>query len=236
LLAEKYFTAEDDKIRMTDVPERLQLRFATIEPPSGEEAALSKEAEWIFTRAFQHQPADQGPAVIPKIISVLRFLRKDNLEIPFIASYRKDDWASHLEAADLWRIYEWDEKFVHLLTRKANLRLMYQQVPDLEEEFYNLLEQSQTEQEVKDLYDHFQLHYHETVEVHSSSRYKRPVKRNFYHACEKAGVVGFANKVAVNGCCNLVLTGYIAFWTHSTAVRQQSDGHLPNHRTDRSRI
>ncbi len=45
------------------------------------------------------------------------------------------------------------------MTRKANLRQMYLLVEGLEEEYMELLEQSETEQDVKDLYDHFQLHF-----------------------------------------------------------------------------
>jgi len=66
-------------------------------------------------------------------------------------------------------IYDWDEKFVHLLNKKTSLRQMYSQVglsitlsssllilipflptkvPDLDPEYIALLEQSQTETEV----------------------------------------------------------------------------------------
>jgi hypothetical protein len=66
----------------------------------------------------------------------------------------------------------------------------------LEEEYYGeLIESCDTDQDVKDLHDHFQLHYHEAIEQVSTSRYKRPVKRDFYTVCKKTGLVEFANKV-----------------------------------------
>jgi transcription elongation factor SPT6 len=60
--------------------------------------------------------------VVPKIIHVLEFLRKERLEIPFIYSYRKDHYGPELQIADLWDIYDWDEKWAHLQSRKAALR------------------------------------------------------------------------------------------------------------------
>jgi len=100
-------------------------------------------------------------------------LRKENFEVPFIAQYRKDHWSCpHLSKSDLWLIYEWDERFIHILTKKANLRAMYMAIEGLDEKYYGeLIELCETEQDVKDLHDHFQLHYHEAVEQVSTSRY-----------------------------------------------------------------
>lgn len=52
--------------------------------------------------------------------------------MPFVAHYRKDYWSCpQLSASDLWLIYEWDEKFIHILTKKANLRAMYMAIGTL---------------------------------------------------------------------------------------------------------
>ncbi|KAL6060672.1 Transcription elongation factor SPT6 [Balamuthia mandrillaris] len=270
LLTEKFFTSADEKIRVTDLPENLQLRFAEVELPKQATAMLHKEAEWIFNQAFLKQeerhlfgeimssssssfsPASQA-ILVPKIINTLEFLHKDHFEVPFIANYRKEYWqktkhdAVGLTLENLWMIYDWDEKFVHWLSRKANLRTMYEQLvrrarrarrnkgkekatsglfddvldDDKEEEdsegedgkaarqellsqinqeelaeYLALLEQSQTEMEIKDLYDHFQLHYSHLLHqvAATSSKYKRPAKRDFYSICRRAGIPAFANK------------------------------------------
>ncbi|ELR24047.1 S1 RNA binding domain containing protein [Acanthamoeba castellanii str. Neff] len=198
LLAEKFITTEDERIRRTDIPERLQLRFPGLELPPVEREILGREAEWIFSRVFQHRPGldTHQHAMVTRIMQVLEFIRKQNYEVPFIAHYRKDYWrCPQLSPADLWLIYEWDEKFIHILTKKANLRAMYMAIEGLEEEYYGeLIESCDTDQDVKDLHDHFQLHYHEAIEQVSTSRYKRPVKRDFYTVCKKTGLVEFANK------------------------------------------
>jgi hypothetical protein len=69
-------------------------------------------------------------------------------------------------------MYEWDERFIHILTKKANLRAMYMAIEGLDEKYYGeLIELCETEQDVKDLHDHFQLHYYEAIEQVSTSRY-----------------------------------------------------------------
>jgi transcription elongation factor SPT6 len=175
LLTEKFITTEDQRICHTDSPERLQLRFPGLELPPVEREILGREAEWIFSRAFQQRPGLDAHqhAIVTRIIQVLEFIRKENFEVPFIAQYRKDHWSCpHLSKSDLWLIYEWDERFIHILTKKANLRAMYMAIEGLDEKYYGeLIELCETEQDVKDLHDHFQLHYHEAIEQVSTSRY-----------------------------------------------------------------
>jgi transcription elongation factor SPT6 len=104
------------------------LRFPGLELPPVEREILGREAEWIFSRVFQHRPGldTHQHAMVTRIMQVLEFIRKQNYEVPFIAHYRKDYWrCPQLSPADLWLIYEWDEKFIHILTKKANLRAMY---------------------------------------------------------------------------------------------------------------
>jgi hypothetical protein len=194
--------------------------------------------------------------MVTRIMQVLEFIRKQNYEVPFIAHYRKDYWrCPQLSPADLWLIYEWDEKFIHILTKKANLRAMYMAIgtlppcpsppsshnananatqgvglllllllllahsiscafffllsaEGLEEEYYgDLIESCDTDQDVKDLHDHFQLHYHEAIEQVSTSRYKRPVKRDFYTVCKRTGLVEFANKVPPHPLYHRIMAG-----------------------------
>lgn len=59
-------------------------------------------------------------SVIKKINSALDFLRNQQLEVPFIKFYRKE-YVENLEIRHLWRIWEWDEKWAQLRSRKQNL-------------------------------------------------------------------------------------------------------------------
>lgn len=114
-LEAKHFTSEDEKLRQTDVPERLQLRKGT----PYDERSLQEEAEWIYKRVFVRSYPEMA-YIIPKVGNVLRFLQEQNFEVPFISTYRKD-YYQPLKIPDLWEIYDWDEKWAHLQTRKANL-------------------------------------------------------------------------------------------------------------------
>lgn len=49
-----YMTVEDNKIKVTDIPERFQLRNIPVK--SAEEAELLEEAEWIYKQAFMQPP------------------------------------------------------------------------------------------------------------------------------------------------------------------------------------
>ena len=50
-------TIEDNKIKVTDIPERFQLRNVPVKP--AEEAELLEEAEWIYKQAFMQPPISQ---------------------------------------------------------------------------------------------------------------------------------------------------------------------------------
>ena len=45
-----------------------------------------------------------------KINNVLKQIRNDHFEIPFIATYRKECIQDDLTTDDLWKIYHWDER------------------------------------------------------------------------------------------------------------------------------
>lgn len=127
--------------------------------------------------------------VIPKIMHVLEFLRVQHLEVPFISTYRQGYYKPDLKLPDLWEIYDWDEKWAHLQARKTTLRQLYLQlnVPD---DYMKLLEESQSELEVQDLFDHYQMHF--ASESTEQPKYKRAVKRDFYRICKSSGITEFA--------------------------------------------
>jgi transcription elongation factor SPT6 len=45
-----------------------------------------------------------------KIREAIRFIRNQLFEVPFIAFYRKEYVESSLYIADLWKVYQFDEK------------------------------------------------------------------------------------------------------------------------------
>lgn len=51
----------------------------------------------------------EGRSLVDNIKHALDFLRNHQLEVPFIAFYRKE-YVPDLRIRDLWRIWQWDEK------------------------------------------------------------------------------------------------------------------------------
>lgn len=148
---------------------------------------LKNEAEWIYRSVFEGNIDNLNfSSIVAKIVYVLKFLKRDHFEVPFIYTYRKDYYLPDLKLSDLWEIYDWDEKWEHLQYRKSFLYEKYlsAKVPD---EYFILLEESSKETEVQDLYDHFLLHYGTTVE--QIQKKKRAQKRDLYSICRKNGII-----------------------------------------------
>ncbi|CAM9238997.1 unnamed protein product [Chrysoparadoxa australica] len=135
MLREKFITATDEEIQAKDMPERLQMRLqgrGEIDDREREE-----EAEWILPQlhladaADPWAPKDDKP-VLAAIQKVLYYLVVEGFEVPFIYSYRKDYFHPHLGLNDLWRIYDLDEEWERLASRRDK-------VSDLAQAFWRLL-------------------------------------------------------------------------------------------------
>ncbi len=119
-LAMRHFTEQDNEIRNTDVPERMQLRDPPVTSvPEGSDE-LEQEAEWIYQQAFL-KPAtsrqdgrrredcrdweSKGSGVKEQIKVTLDFIRQQFHEVLFVAFYRKE-YVPDLRINDLWRVYK----------------------------------------------------------------------------------------------------------------------------------
>lgn len=56
----------------------------------------------------------KGPQTISKIKKALEFMRNQQLEVPFIAFYRKEYVQPELNINDLWKIYKYDAKVKYM--------------------------------------------------------------------------------------------------------------------------
>ncbi|XP_031559934.1 transcription elongation factor SPT6-like [Actinia tenebrosa] len=187
-------TSRDTEIKTSDIPERFQLRDVPVKP--AEDSELEEEAEWIYKYAFLEQTISQqnvdekgiqtGEAkatkphsAIGKIQEALNLMRNQLFEVPFIANYRKEYVEPELNVDDLWKIWEWDEKWIQLRTRKDNLHRLFEQIQEyqfgkvrenselpleedtriLQPEDIDRLDAVQTIDQLKDVYSHFMLYY-----------------------------------------------------------------------------
>ncbi|KAM3875493.1 transcription elongation factor SPT6-like [Diretmus argenteus] len=194
-LESSHMTDQDNQIRTTDMPERFQLRSIPVKPAEDDE--LEEEAEWIYRNAFStptismQENADylergpttnfskKGPSMIQKIKEALNFTRNQHFEVPFIAFYRKEYVEPELNINDLWKVWQWDEKWTQLKTRKQNLTRLFQRMqgfqfeqisadPDkplsdgirpLDTPDLDRLKNVQSGDELSDVYNHFLLYY-----------------------------------------------------------------------------
>lgn len=194
-LESSHMTDQDNEIRSTDMPERFQLRSIPVKPAEDDE--LEEEAEWIYRHAFStltislQESTDyldrgtttnfsrKGPSTIAKIKEALNFMRNQHFEVPFIAFYRKEYVEPELNINDLWKVWQWDEKWTQLKTRKANLTRLFQRMqayqfeqisadPDkpladgiraLDTSDMERLKDVQSLEELGDVYNHFLLYY-----------------------------------------------------------------------------
>ncbi|CAD7091358.1 unnamed protein product [Hermetia illucens] len=192
-----HFTDLDNEIRKTDIPERMQLRDVPIVAVPEGSSELEDEAEWIYKQAFckptvsqqetnEGGPRDRGrkpPSAIGKIKQALDFMRNQQLEVPFIAFYRKEYVQPELNINDLWKVYRFDARWCQLLARKKSLITLFEKMrnfqldaimqnpdaplPDdvrlIRDEDIDRLRAVQTPEELKDVHMHFLLYYAQDI-------------------------------------------------------------------------
>uniref|UniRef100_A0A914VLR4 Suppressor of Ty 6 homolog n=1 Tax=Plectus sambesii TaxID=2011161 RepID=A0A914VLR4_9BILA len=129
---ERGFLGEADKrIQLEDRPERFQMRRVPV--TEADDYELNLESDWVYQNAFHTLPismqedienqASTKPPVETKakIREALKFMRNQLFEVPFIAFYRKEYVEPELGINDLWKIYQWDEKWCLLQQRMQRL-------------------------------------------------------------------------------------------------------------------
>ncbi|ETN78435.1 hypothetical protein NECAME_02872, partial [Necator americanus] len=150
-----FMAPADKKIQLEDKPERFQLRKSPV--TEADDLELELESKWIYFHAFcSASISTQKSNILPyvndyrgddrsqcqdeareTIKEALKFMRNHLFEVPFIAFYRKELVSSVLTINDLWKVYEWDEKWCHLQNRKKKLvelmkRMQYYQTESLQ--------------------------------------------------------------------------------------------------------
>lgn len=168
---------------------------------------LEEEAEWIYKQAFikgslsnQETAGIDGrdrtrkpSSAIGKIKQALDFMRNQQLEVPFIAFYRKEYVQPELNINDLWKVYNFDMKWCQLVARRRTLIKLFEKmreyqldkimanpdsaIPDdmrvMKDEDIDRLRHVQTPEELKDVHTHFLMHYtHEMSAMNEAWRLK----------------------------------------------------------------
>jgi transcription elongation factor SPT6 len=165
-IKEKMLTENDELIRIRDIPERFQATDSYIP----EDAEISREAS-IVTKLFQKDKPETSEKVLnTAITAVLKFLRRENLEVPFIYRHRRDYFDGILSLQDIWRIVELDEKFVAVELKKKSLGELILEISSIEPlieqdlQLQKFIEKIVTQDDVKDTFAYIHLIYSAQVE------------------------------------------------------------------------
>ncbi len=146
-LALRHFTDQDNEIRNTDVPERMQLRDPPVTSVPDGSDELEQEAEWIYqhyflkptlSRQMEHRREDcreweRKPDIKDQIKVTLDFIRQQFHEVPFIAFYRKE-YVPDLKINDLWRVYQYDGLWCKFAARRRNLKNLVEKMQTYQSE------------------------------------------------------------------------------------------------------
>lgn len=116
-ISEKMLTENDELIRVRDVPERFQNRTET----NIDVASLTREAESMARQLLRDRTETPEKTMVKTVLAILRLLKIDLLEVPFIYAHRKDYFDGILRHYDLWRIVDLDAKFTLAESKKLSL-------------------------------------------------------------------------------------------------------------------
>ncbi|KDP29489.1 hypothetical protein JCGZ_19328 [Jatropha curcas] len=111
VLSEKYMTEKDEQIRVTDIPERMQISEESTGPPPTDDDSISDESNWIYNQLasgmlpffrqrraeLSEEEQDDGPLNRDDISRFLELHHVQKLDVPFIAMYRKEECSSLLK-------------------------------------------------------------------------------------------------------------------------------------------
>lgn len=94
---------------------------------------ISKEAT-VIAKTFLRDRSDPNmeKPLHTAITQVLRFYRRDFLEVPFIYTYRRDYFDGILTLPDLWRIVDLDQKFMRVESKKRTLLELIVQIASID--------------------------------------------------------------------------------------------------------
>ncbi|KAI9096504.1 SH2 domain-containing protein [Phlyctochytrium arcticum] len=208
-IAEKLLTDADELIRVTDLPERLQLRGDFPAPEPGE---LETEAIYVAHRIAEEKHVKEiitsDHPLVESIRKVLLFFRGENekgerfyFEVPFIYGHRKDYIEGQLDIFDLWRVHDLDLQFMTFQAKKRNVTAILKDLAQQSEraaqdlEIQYTLERAMHIEEVQDVQQYLHLKYgHEVAHVEQARRqtFKRSKRKTPYEIARQAGIGQFA--------------------------------------------
>lgn len=235
VLKEHMMTSDILAVRDRDLPERYQYLFDRRQFPAAEDRA--EESEWIsdfiikkLERNSQGVLAVSRGEIVSAIDTVLRYYHDEKLEPAFVQRYYKEFWKPMgLHTENLYEILDLDIKWDKLDRKRKSFEAGMQKAVDSADvnesrfvrECYQRLSSIPDEKVYKDLSEYFALDVQETGALEKGSgggrKFRRPVRRNFYQICTKAGLRPLSTAFTMNAS---VLGGILAGVEHEEMLRE----------------
>ncbi|KAF9581645.1 Transcription elongation factor spt6, partial [Lunasporangiospora selenospora] len=198
VLAERMMTGTDEIIRIKDVPERMQLRPGIQSDRILQDDIIEEEAYWITTQLNENRRGVDQPAFqASNVSSVLKFMSKELMEVPFIETHRRDYFTrvdgqtltELLSREDLWYIYDMDLKFRSFLERREAITALMSRM-GISDEYVNdcLLRASKLE-ELTDVSDYINLRFSKRID--KAKAFKRPGSGGSYDTVKREQLADF---------------------------------------------
>lgn len=136
-ITEKMLTEQDEQIRIKDMPERLQLldtdnslkeKYEYDDSKLPSEKDITNEALFISRQLKKDSPHLPDKELIVAVNHILRFLKIEQFEVPFIFAHRKDRFEPILRHNDLWKIYDMDAKYMLADSKKKALTKLVEDI------------------------------------------------------------------------------------------------------------
>ncbi|RLN72476.1 hypothetical protein BBJ28_00001054 [Nothophytophthora sp. Chile5] len=234
VLKEHMMTSDVLAVRDSDLPERYQYLFKNREFPDAEDRG--EEAEWIsdFVIRSLERKGQRGSAalrgeIVSAIDSVLRFYHDEKLEPAFVQRYCKEYWkVAGLHTDNLYEILDLDIKWDKLERKRRSFQSGIQRAVDSSDakeapfvrKCYEQLLRTTNEKTYKDLAEFFALDAQEPTsqaKEGADRQFRRPVRRNYYQICTKAGLRSASLAFTMNAS---VLGGIVAGVEHEELLRE----------------
>lgn len=176
-LKDKLLTDEDNAIRVEDVPERYQLLRANFKDEYQlSDEYFAAETEWIVSKLI----LEKHDYFLPKpylrepfenaVSKVLEFISRENLEVPFIWTHRKDFLVDDrspedllITLDDLWRIVKLDIEYHGVYLKARSVQKVYDSIGVYDDAYNHNFDSAKTLAEYQDLMDYIQFKYSEII-------------------------------------------------------------------------
>ncbi|KAG5439016.1 hypothetical protein PCANB_002347 [Pneumocystis canis] len=202
-IVERMLTDMDEIIRITDIPERIQVMRAPYYHLQFSDEDILKEYEWISKRLLFMRPDIDHILLKPfkkAVKNVIDFYNRDFFEPSFIWQNRKDYLLfsekcdderkankihTLLRQGDLWKILDLDIKFRALIEKRNSFFEIVKNLNLDDKLLKEYIDKVESLEEITDLHDYIYFRYSENLKdmnMSQGSTFKRPSNKYSFYA------------------------------------------------------